>query len=176
MKPARIPAHFYHHLLTSSTSQLHRHSVPLAPPEPCSSCPLTLNARQFSMLLASIAKASAMADGVFEIDGDKFDDFAGFIREFNRAFVAHVGGQWNGNLDAFHDYLSWPSDPYTLRWRKSWKSRRDLGYEATIVWYLKKIMDSSPPSKSTWWEPLQAARKHQGPTLFDWLLESIAEN
>jgi len=128
------------------------------------------------MLLESTATASAMAEGVFEIDGESFDDFDGFIREFNRAFVAHVAGQWNGNLDAFHDYLSWPPAPYIIRWRKSWKSRRDLGYEATIVWYLKHILDSTPPSKSTWWEPLEAARRHEGPTLFDWLLESIAEN
>jgi hypothetical protein len=117
-----------------------------------------------------------MASDVFEIDGGNFDDFEGFIREFNRVFVSHIGDKWNGNLDAFNDYLYWPTTPYAIRWRKSWKSRADLGYEATIVWYLRKILESNPPSKSTWWDQLEAARKHEGPTLFDWLIELIADN
>jgi hypothetical protein len=117
-----------------------------------------------------------MAGDVFEIDGGRFDDFDGFIREFNRVFISQVGGDWNGNLDAFNDYLSWPASPYVIRWRKSWKSRHDLGYEATIVWYLRKILQSEPPSKSSWWEPLEAARKGEGPTIFDWLIECIADN
>jgi hypothetical protein len=116
-----------------------------------------------------------MADG-FEINADNFDDFGGFIREFNRVFASHIGGEWNGNLDAFNDYLSWPARPYVIRWRKSWKSRRDLGYEATVAWYLRKILDSEPPSKSAWWDPLDAARKREGPTVFDWLVEIIADN
>jgi hypothetical protein len=29
--------------------------------------------------------------------------------------MRHVHGEWNGNLDAFNDYLSWPDDsPYRL--------------------------------------------------------------
>jgi hypothetical protein len=45
-----------------------------------------------------------MASDRFEIDADNFADFAGFIREFNRVFVSQVGGQWNGNLDAFNGF------------------------------------------------------------------------
>jgi hypothetical protein len=117
-----------------------------------------------------------MGQVVFEFNADSFDDFDGFIREFNRVFVSQLGTEWNGNLDAFNDYLYWPDAPYTIKWRKSWKSRRDLGYEATIVWYLRKILESDQPSKSQWWNELDAARKHQGPTLFDWLMEMISDN
>lgn len=36
-----------------------------------------------------------------------FDDF---VAAFNAGMIDHVGGHWGGNLDAFHDYLSWPED------------------------------------------------------------------
>lgn len=44
---------------------------------------------------------------VFEMDAKNFDDFDGFIAEFNRVFISGVGGQWDGNLDAPHDYFGW---------------------------------------------------------------------
>ena len=54
-----------------------------------------------------------MAQTVYEIDGANFSDFAGFIDEFNRGFITDVGGDWNGNLDAFNDYLGWACLLYT---------------------------------------------------------------
>ena len=60
---------------------------------------------------------------VFKIDGKSFDGFAGFVREFNRGFVCHVGGDWHGNLDAFNDYLSWADGPCILKWLSPAKSR-----------------------------------------------------
>ena len=117
-----------------------------------------------------------MDQAIFEINGGNFDDFDGFIREFNRVFISQIGGDWNGNLDAFNDYLYWPEAPYTIKWRKSWKSRRDLGYEATITWYLRKLLETDRPSKNQWWDRLDAARKHDGPTLFDWLVDMIRDN
>ena len=41
--------------------------------------------------------------------------FQDFIEAMNDAFIRDAGGDWNGNLDAFNDYLSWPKDvPYEL--------------------------------------------------------------
>jgi hypothetical protein len=117
-----------------------------------------------------------MSQITFEIDGQNFDDFEGFIREFNRVFESETGGSWQGNLDAFNDYLSWPKTPYIIKWRRSWKSRRDLGYDAIIVWYLRAILEHVRPSESSWWDQLDAARKQEGPTLFDWLIEIIGDN
>ena len=38
-----------------------------------------------------------------------------FIAACNEGFVRQVGGEWNGNLDAFNDYLWWPTEhPYRL--------------------------------------------------------------
>ena len=36
--------------------------------------------------------------------------FVEFIDAFNLGFCHKVDGEWSGNLDAFHDYLSWPTD------------------------------------------------------------------
>lgn len=33
-----------------------------------------------------------------------------FIAAFNEGFLRHIGGNWNGNLDAFNDYLWWPEE------------------------------------------------------------------
>ena len=113
---------------------------------------------------------------IFEIDAKNFDDFEGFIREFNDQYVSKVGGDWSGNLDAFNDYLGWHVDPYVLRWRNSWKSRMDLGYGAMVIWYLKRIIDSESPCDDPDWQNVDAARKRQGPTIFDWLVETISEH
>jgi hypothetical protein len=41
-----------------------------------------------------------------------FDDF---IAAFNAGLIDSLGGHWNGNLDAFNDYLYWPEPhPYRL--------------------------------------------------------------
>jgi hypothetical protein len=41
--------------------------------------------------------------------------WADFGTAFNEGFVRPVGGEWNGNLDAFNDYLWWPDEhPYRL--------------------------------------------------------------
>lgn len=42
--------------------------------------------------------------------------FADFIAAFNSGMIESLGGHWNGNLDAFNDYLYWPEPhPYKLR-------------------------------------------------------------
>jgi hypothetical protein len=45
--------------------------------------------------------------------------WADFIAAFNKGFVREVGeDEWNGNLDAFNDYLWWPDEhPYRLIFR-----------------------------------------------------------
>ncbi len=45
-----------------------------------------------------------------------------FIAAFNSGFISKIGGEWNGNLDAFNDYLWWPDEhPYRLVIR-GWKT------------------------------------------------------
>lgn len=51
----------------------------------------------------------------FLIDCSDIDSYEDFIEAFNNGMIRSVGGEWNGNLDAFNDYLSWPDDlPYQI--------------------------------------------------------------
>jgi hypothetical protein len=51
----------------------------------------------------------------FTIDGRQVQDFDDFVEAVNVGLVRAAGGEWNGNLDAFNDYLAWPSeDAYEL--------------------------------------------------------------
>jgi hypothetical protein len=117
-----------------------------------------------------------MERDIYEISGANFCDFGGFVREFNHVFVSLVGGGWQGNLDAFNDYLSWPEEPYVLRWKQAWKSRRDLGYDAMIVWWMERILECDSPSQSPFWSKVDLARRKEGPTLFEVLVEIIQDN
>ncbi len=63
------------------------------------------------------------------IEGSKVEDLAGFAREFNAAFARGgvEGFRWKDNLDAFNDYLSWPTWKYRLIWKDAAISRKALG-------------------------------------------------
>lgn len=44
--------------------------------------------------------------------------------------IRSVGGEWNGNLDAFNDYLSWPaSAPYRLTILGAEKCKKVLNFK-----------------------------------------------
>ena len=63
-------------------------------------------------------------------DVTSFDDF---IAAFNEGFCRHVGGWWNGNLNAFHDYLSWPEDERYRLVLQGWDACVEvLGQEAYL--------------------------------------------
>ncbi len=113
---------------------------------------------------------------IFEIDGNNFKDFAGFVAEFNRGFVSHVGGQWNGNLDAFNDYLSWTDAPSIIRWSNSAKSRNDLGYDAMAGWLSDNLLKCHPSNRLSVQHRLGDAQNQSGPTLFDTVVEIMQNN
>ena len=52
----------------------------------------------------------------YVVDLSAVTSWTDFIAAFNEGFVEQVGGSgWNGNLDAFDDYLWWPDEhPYNL--------------------------------------------------------------
>ena len=112
----------------------------------------------------------------FEIDGNNFNDFAGFIVEFNRCFVCYVGGHWQGNIDAFNDYLSWTDERCTIRWLNSSKSSIDLGHESMATWLRKNLETCHPSNVKSGRERLENAMTGRGPTLFEWIVDIIREN
>jgi hypothetical protein len=118
-----------------------------------------------------------MAEETYVIDGEDFDDLEGFDEAVGRALIP--GQPCPRNLDAFNDILFWPSEgtgPYTLIWRDSARSRRRLGHEA-LARKLEAMLRTCQPSNVPEFRlRLDRARRGEGPTLFDWLVEIIEDN
>jgi hypothetical protein len=126
-------------------------------------------------VLWDVLDDNMMNQRIFEINGNNFDDFSSFIVEFNRCFVSHVGGKWQGNLDAFNDYLSWMDQRCTIRWLNSSKSEKDLGYESMVSWLSRNLETCHPSNRLTVQARLEDAINGHGPTLFEWIVQIIRD-
>jgi hypothetical protein len=118
------------------------------------------------------------------VDGTRFSDYDGFVREFNRAYLAVFGGPpWDGEISDLHDLLEsareGAGECLTIRWINSKKSSADLGHEEMAEFCLQYIASIpegvfSPASYRLvhGWnqESLDQARAGQGRTLFEWLV------
>lgn len=116
-----------------------------------------------------------MQKKVIEIDGDQFDSLDGFFDEVERRIIP--GAYWGRNLDAFNDILrggfGTPDEGFSLRWKNSERSRVTLGYSETIQYLEQKILRCHPESVPYVQEELESARRGQGPTLFDIIIEIV---
>jgi Barstar (barnase inhibitor) len=118
---------------------------------------------------------------VFIIDGENFNDFKGFCKEFSNVVLSGKY-QWNGSLDAFNDIL-WggfgdleDAEEYIIIWRNSAKSKKDLGYSQTII-KLNEMLERCHPSNSEKIiREISDAMLNKGPTIFDWIEEIILDN
>jgi hypothetical protein len=110
---------------------------------------------------------------VLTIDGG-FDDFDGFVDRFSRLLDDF---EWRGSLDAFNDILrgscGTPDGGFELQWLNSQRSREALGWPATIHWLEETIARCHPSNVPRLTAELEAARRGEGTTLFDWLVEII---
>ncbi len=111
---------------------------------------------------------------VLTIDGAQFDDFEGFVARFSGLLDDF---DWRGSLDAFNDILrggcGTPDGGFEFLWLNSQRSREVLGWPATIRWLgdtLARCHASNVPRLTA---ELQAARRREGTTLFDWIVEII---
>ncbi|QWC86615.1 hypothetical protein KLP28_08080 [Nocardioidaceae bacterium] len=111
---------------------------------------------------------------ILTIDGARFDDFDGFVSRFS-GLLDDFG--WRGSLDAFNDILrggcGTPDGGFELRWLNSERSRTALGWPATIRWLEDTIDRCHPSNAPRFTAELEAARRGEGTTLFDWIVEII---
>ena len=112
---------------------------------------------------------------VLVIDGATFSDFEGFQRAFSALLARDK--EWNGSLDAFDDILyggfGTPESGWILRWLNSDLSREALGYDATVK-HLERLMSTCHPSNiSHMRQRIEMARRREGLTLFDEIIEII---
>ncbi len=121
---------------------------------------------------------AVMSKKTYIIDGEAFSTLAEFAQHFSAVLLEDY--QWHGNLDALNDILrggfGTPDEGFVLVWRNSELSRRRLSYSETVKW-LKACRKSCHPSNvENVDRELYAARKSEGTTLFDWLVEIICDH
>jgi len=109
------------------------------------------------------------------IDGEQFSTLDEFYKEVSRKLIP--GAEWGRNLDAFDDILrggfGTPQEGFVLVWRSSGLSRERLGYAETIRQLERRLLRCHPSSRSAVKVQLSRARRSEGPTCFDWLVEII---
>lgn len=114
---------------------------------------------------------------MFQIDGRNFDSLEGFYDEVGKSLGT---SPWGRNLDAFNDILrggfGTPDGGFVLRWVSSEVSRAALGYEATTKYLERKLQRCHRDNVAQVSEELDAARRGEGQTLFDILLEIIRDH
>ncbi|MCX2947718.1 hypothetical protein [Lentzea sp. NEAU-D7] len=114
---------------------------------------------------------------VLVVDGALFTDFDGFAREFTKLLDDYT---WEGNLDAFNDILrggfGTPDLGWVFEWRNSARSRVALGHPATVEWLEDTLRGCHPTHRDRLRARIEAARRGEGPTLFDRIVEIIGHH
>jgi RNAse (barnase) inhibitor barstar len=114
---------------------------------------------------------------VLVVDGTRFSDLDGFAREFSRLLNGYT---WRGNLDALNDVLrggyGTPADGWILRWVDSETSRVALGHEETARRLERLLPGVHPSNRADFEARLDAARRGEGPTLFDEIVDVVREH
>jgi RNAse (barnase) inhibitor barstar len=114
---------------------------------------------------------------VLVVDGARFADLDGFAREFSQ-LLCH--GTWHGDLDALNDILrggfGTPEGGWILRWLNSESSRAALGHEAMARFLEAARPRCHPSNREKLDARIAAARRRQGPTLFDDIVKIIHEH
>ena len=111
----------------------------------------------------------------YALDGVEFSSLEGFADHFTNVVLPEW--RWNGNLDAFNDILrggfGTPEKGFVIRWKNSELSKRKLGYPETIRQLEKRLKECHPANREFVAKDLEAAQRHEGATVFDWLVEII---
>jgi RNAse (barnase) inhibitor barstar len=103
----------------------------------------------------------------YVIDGARFATLEEFFEEVSRVLIP--GAAWGRNLDAFNDILrggfGTPEGGFVIRWLNSDVSRQWLGYGETVRQLERRPFRDYPE--------LARARRGEGATAFDWVVEII---
>jgi RNAse (barnase) inhibitor barstar len=117
-----------------------------------------------------------MPKPVLEIDGRNVVSLESFYDEVERVLIP--GASWGRNLDAFNDILrggfGTPEGGFVLRWTHSDRSRKALGYPETVRCLEIRAQRCHPTNIPFVRAEIEAARRGEGPTMFDVLLDIIS--
>ena len=114
----------------------------------------------------------------YVIDGSRIKSLETFYDEISRVVVPEH--PWGRNLDAFHDVLGGgfgtPDEGFTLKWSNSSLSKEKLGYAETVRQLEIRLERCHPTNRDDVRRKLSDARAGVGLTVFDWLIEMIADH
>lgn len=112
------------------------------------------------------------------LDGSRITSLEAFYDEVS--LVLGPGAAWGRNLDAFNDILrgvvGTPAEGFTLHWMHAEVSRQSLGYEETVRQLEPKLAHCHPANRDAVRADLARARRCEGPTVFEWLIEIIRDH
>lgn len=111
----------------------------------------------------------------FVIDGLEFSTLEEFFVRFQNAVLD--GARWGRNLDAFNDVLRGgfgsPAEGFVLIWKNHSTSKERLGYGETNRQLEIRLTPCHPANVPSVQVQLDAARRGEGPTVDDWVVEII---
>lgn len=112
----------------------------------------------------------------YVIDGASFSTLEEFYVVFERE-VLDEGSEWGRNLDALNDVLrggfGTPEEGFILIWHNAAASRERLGFAETVRQLGRRLERSHPDNRGSVQQQLDAAKRGEGQTVFDWLIEII---
>ena len=119
-----------------------------------------------------------MSRPTYCLDGAEFDTLEGFYDAVERGLLG--GLSFGRNLDALNDVLRGEFGPlpreFALVWRHAELSRRRLGHGEAARQLELRLGRCHPSNVALVERDLRAARRGEGPTVFDWLVEIIREH
>ncbi|GMA99523.1 barstar family protein [Pelosinus sp. IPA-1] len=113
------------------------------------------------------------------IDGSKFNDVEGFYLEIDKKFTKELTWKTGHNFDALNDLLHGGfgiheyGEPIIITWENAEKSKKDLGYDATIKHYEEMLIRCHPTNIDKINSLLEFAKRKNGNTLFELIIQII---
>jgi len=107
--------------------------------------------------------------------GPNFQHWKDFANHVSLRIIP--GADWGTNLNAFNDILrggfGTPEEGFIFCRDNHDISKRNLGYDETARQLRKGLERCHPSYRASVENDLAEALKHEGPTVFDWLVEII---
>lgn len=116
-----------------------------------------------------------MSKKIYQIDGQLFSTLEEFYEHFSKVVLQDI--DWGRNLDAFNNVL-WggfgtPDEGFILLWKNSIISREKISYGETVRQLRHRLQTCHSTGRELVANDLEKAFRHEGPTVFDWLVEII---
>lgn len=110
------------------------------------------------------------------IDGASFSTLEGFFDEVGlKLFRGHPWGRTLRSFSTALDEMMSEYGPVVVYWNDSEKSREDLGYPETIRYLEARLANAGEAEKEELIFELEAAKRGEGDTLFNRLVEIMRE-